>query len=154
MATYRHEKSADALFTEATQDFDQKNYLDAYGKFLLCAAEGSPASEYNLAVMFAFGHGVDRDLITAEQWAQKSWDHGLEEAKGLFAFILRKRAEAAEQEGDAAQYIEFLSRSAELGNNAARVKIAELKGDYDTLAELHDEAKKSPIYQFLKELEK
>jgi TPR repeat protein len=47
----------------------------------MAADQGNIDAEYNLALLYANGHGVPPDLGQARQWMQKAADAGDPEAK-------------------------------------------------------------------------
>jgi uncharacterized protein len=58
-----------------------QNYGEAMRWYRMAADQGNVDAEYNLALLYAKGHGVPPDLGQARQWMQKAADGGDPEAK-------------------------------------------------------------------------
>ena len=143
----------DRLLNEAIDADGRGDYAEAFKKFIVCANNGDRLAQYNLAVYLANeGRGVPRDLEAAGELAESAWKLGLDEAKGLYAYILRLRSKEAETQGNNKLANELLCLSAELGNKVAMVKVASRAEDYDKLAELREEAQKSSFYKLAEKL--
>jgi len=54
------------------QAAQRADYVSALPHFQVLAAQGHPAAQYNLAMLYAHGLGVPRDATLATHWAQKS----------------------------------------------------------------------------------
>lgn len=53
---------------EVATDLDQPNRSGELKWCLTAAERGDPAAQYNLAMMYALGKGVDRNFVTAHMW--------------------------------------------------------------------------------------
>jgi TPR repeat protein len=104
-------------------------------------------------MMLAQGHGIKKDLREGAKWAKISWERGQAEAQGLLAYILRKMSEDVDAAGDKEASYLLLLKSAELGNDTAKLRVAAANHDYDTIAQLREKARQSPIYQWLMDIE-
>jgi TPR repeat protein len=49
------------------------------------AMQGHPGAQYNMAVLYLQGHGVDRDPVVAYAWLLRSSSNGHENSNGLIA---------------------------------------------------------------------
>jgi TPR repeat protein len=54
------------------------------------AEQGDAAAQYNLGVIFAFGHGVPQNLPLAATWYRKSADQGVSDAQYNLGFMYEK----------------------------------------------------------------
>jgi len=59
-------------FQQGFQAAQRADYLSALFHFQVLAAQGHPAAQYNLALMYEHGLGVPRNPTLATHWADKS----------------------------------------------------------------------------------
>jgi hypothetical protein len=69
-------QSADALYEQGKQLYDQKKYELAYKKLLPAAQKGHKKAQYRLARCYDKGHGVAEDNHKAFLWYQKAAAQG------------------------------------------------------------------------------
>lgn len=56
-------------------------YAEAFQQVETQARQGVPQAQYSLGRMYAFGQGVERDMVTAVTWYRKAAEQGLAEAQ-------------------------------------------------------------------------
>ena len=56
-------------------------YAEAFQQVKAEARQGIPHAQYSLGRMYAFGQGVERDMVTAVKWYRKAAEQGLAEAQ-------------------------------------------------------------------------
>ena len=71
-----HAQSADVLYNQGKQLYDQKKYELAYKKLLPAAQKGHKKAQYRLGRCYDKGHGVTEDNAKAYQWYLKSAQQG------------------------------------------------------------------------------
>ena len=65
----------------------QQKYLDAYQYWIIPAHNGDEISQYNIALLYFFGNGVEKNLETAFQYCNKSALQGLLRAQNNLAHM-------------------------------------------------------------------
>ncbi|SFH39247.1 tetratricopeptide repeat protein [Modicisalibacter xianhensis] len=56
-------------------------YAEAFQQVEEEARQGVPQAQYSLGRMYAFGQGVEKNMVTAVKWYRKAADQGLAEAQ-------------------------------------------------------------------------
>ena len=69
------------------QAYKQQKYLDAYQYWIIPAHNGDEISQYNIALLYFFGNGVEKNLETAFQYCNKSAMQGLPRAQNNLAHM-------------------------------------------------------------------
>ncbi len=64
--------TSQADFRDAQENYNQKNYKQAFDEFLVLAKFGNLKSQHNIAVMLANGQGVEQNLPQAYAWSKIS----------------------------------------------------------------------------------
>jgi TonB family protein len=72
-----------ADLVSAAAAYQKGDYPKAFKDFRELAELGQPTAQFNLAVMYAKGHGVRQSEIYAYAWASLAAENGLEKAKTL-----------------------------------------------------------------------
>jgi len=62
----------EADHARGVQAAQRADYVSALPHFQVLAAQGDPAAQYNLAMLYAHGLGVPRNATLANLWAKKS----------------------------------------------------------------------------------
>ncbi|MBU2893071.1 TonB family protein [Colwellia sp. D2M02] len=99
--TFSFSTKADLL--SATLAYNNGNYQQAHYEFQRLAKLGHKDAIYNIGVMYLYGQGVEKDLISAHSWFSLAADYGLEEARSAARLIEQ------ELKGDKAQQIALTS---------------------------------------------
>lgn len=73
-------ESATSIFTAANNAVKQGDYNTAYRQYLRLATNGHPEAQFNLALMYQRGVGVNRDPAEAGYWYEKAAASGIVEA--------------------------------------------------------------------------
>ena len=94
----------------ATQYLGEKNYDQARKYYLLAADEGNYLAMYNLACMYYFGDGVEKDDAKAFQWYRKATENGDMEAANRVGIMYQQ---GIGTDRDDRQAFAFFLRSAE-----------------------------------------
>ena len=89
-----NQNAASALFTLGVTCYEKGDYTQAVQHFHAAAELGVAEAQYNLAICYARGEGVEKNLDTAITWAERAHEQGLEAADEL-SFKLRLEREAA-----------------------------------------------------------
>ena len=89
-----NQNAASALFTLGVTCYEKGDYTQAVQHFHTAAELGVAEAQYNLAICYARGEGVEKDLDTAITWAERAHEQGIEAADEL-SFKLRLEREAA-----------------------------------------------------------
>jgi len=97
----------------ATQHLLQKDYENARRYYLLASEQGEYLAMYNLACMYYFGDGVERDEAAAFSWYQKAGQHGDPEALNRVGVMLENGIGV---EKNPAEAFAAYRKSAELGS--------------------------------------
>lgn len=64
--------AAGESFEAGWKHYQQGSFIDALQNWVPLAAEGNPAAQFNLSIMYEQGRGVPIDLETARYWLEKS----------------------------------------------------------------------------------
>lgn len=111
--------------------YEQENYEQAVRHFRTAANADHPYAQACLAVCYATGEGVEKDLDTAELWAKRALDSGDEKAAALLdAIHEEQRDEAFEsgvscyEQGDYTQAFQYFHTAAQLGLPNAQFSLA------------------------------
>ena len=88
-------RRANSLADRAERDFSRENYESAHRQWLASAAQGSGEACYRLGLLYAFGHGVIRNLPDAVAWYEKGAALGHAKARLELAPHLRPWRQAA-----------------------------------------------------------
>lgn len=73
-------ESASSIFTAANNAVKQGDYNTAYRQYLRLATNGFPEAQFNLALMYQRGVGVNLDPAEAAYWYEKAAANGIAEA--------------------------------------------------------------------------
>lgn len=80
----------------ATEYLTKKDYDKARQYFEEASEQGEYLAMYNLACMYYFGDGVEKDDVKAYFWYEKAWRHGDSEAANRVA-VMREMGIGTEQ---------------------------------------------------------
>lgn len=108
---------------QGTRAYLQKDYATALAKYTEAAEAGNAMAQYHLAVMYAEGEGVDKDLERAASLLQQASDQNLDEATlmlGLF-HVYGDGVPADPAKGAA-----LITRAADRGNDVAMYYLGNL----------------------------
>lgn len=106
-----------------TKAYLLKDYGTAYTEYTTAAAEGEPNAQYHLAVMYAEGQGVEKDLVKAAQLLREASDQNQADAQlmlGLFN-IYGDGVPVNPEKG-----AELITKAAEARNDVAMYYLANL----------------------------
>jgi TPR repeat protein len=81
-------------FDEAVAEYNQGNYIKALDAFYVLAKEGHPKAQFNVALIYANGTGVNQDLYQAMEWYKKSAEQGNTEAQYNLAKLIFQRPDS------------------------------------------------------------
>ncbi|MBO5122781.1 MAG: sel1 repeat family protein, partial [Oscillospiraceae bacterium] len=111
--------------------YEQEDYEQAVHHFRTAANQGNTNAQSSLAVCYATGKGVEKDLDTAELWAKRALDSGDEKAAELLdAIHEEQRDEAFElgvschNNGDYVQAAQHFRTAAEQGLAVAQYNLS------------------------------
>lgn len=93
--TFSFNTKADLL--SATLDYNTGKYQQAYDEFQRLAKLGHKDAIYNVGVMYLYGQGVQKNLISAHSWFSLAADYGLDEARSA-ARLIEQEIDPNEQE--------------------------------------------------------
>lgn len=70
----------DGRFEEGYKAYQQQDYTNAFYYWKPLADDGDARAEYNLAIMYLFGHGVPQSTVEAYKWFLLARDNHNNEA--------------------------------------------------------------------------
>jgi uncharacterized protein len=108
----------EVAFNRAIEEFERKNYSDAYGLFEESAKLESKAM-LNLAIMHMKGQGCKQDNKLAEQWFLKAAEHNNLQALNSLAVFYEKGMAG---EVNSTKAFEYYKKAADLGSVEAQLK--------------------------------
>jgi TonB family protein len=94
LITFSFETKADLL--SATLSYNTGKYQQAYNEFHRLAKLGHKDAIYNVGVMYLYGQGVKKNLVSAHSWFSLAADYGLVEARSA-ARLIEQEIEVSEQ---------------------------------------------------------
>jgi hypothetical protein len=87
-------------FQKGHREFDDRDFDAAYRYWLPLARDGVAEAQYNIARMYAYGEGVERDYVISYAWFLRAQDNGADEAadalRQLLEYVSREEISAAE----------------------------------------------------------
>ncbi|TDX28427.1 hypothetical protein DFO67_110127 [Modicisalibacter xianhensis] len=99
-------------------------YAEAFQQVEEEARQGVPQAQYSLGRMYAFGQGVEKDMVTAVKWYRKAADQGLAEAQ----YRLGEAYGAGEGvPQDYVQAYQWMSRARQNGEEKAKAAMQSYK---------------------------
>jgi len=104
---------AEKIFSEALDDFENKNYARAVYLFTKAAEMGLAKAQYNLGLCYYDAHGVEQDYAQAAAWYEKAAVQGHVRAQFNIG-ICYVHGRGVEQ--DAAKGVEWFRKAAEQGD--------------------------------------
>jgi uncharacterized protein len=131
--------SLHADFAAGMRAYQAQDYTTALNQWLPLAEQGVPQAQYDIGLIYAMGHGVQKDAAQAASWYQKAAEQGIVEAQfnlGLLYFEgdgLQKDFEHAEK---------WLKQAAENGDLKAADTLADLYAH-----EVHNDAEAKNWYE-------
>ena len=69
------------------QAYKKQNYINAYKHWIVPANNGDRVSQYNIALLYFFGNGVEQNLETAFKYCRKAAVQGLPRAQNNLAHM-------------------------------------------------------------------
>ncbi len=104
---------AEKIFSEALDDFEEKNYARAVYLFTTAAEHGLAKAMYNLGICYYDALGVEQDWVKAAEWYEKAAT--LNHAKAQFNIgICYLHGRGVEK--DEAKAVQWFSKAAEQGD--------------------------------------
>ncbi|MDE5738933.1 MAG: sel1 repeat family protein [Bacteroidaceae bacterium] len=110
-------QSAEALYDQGKQLYDQKQYELAIKKLLPAAQKGHKKAQYRLGRCYDKGHGTAEDNLKAFQWYSKSAAQGYHKAQYQLGRCYKKGKGVAKDKDKAFRYF---SKAANQGNANAQ----------------------------------
>lgn len=109
-----------AELDEAMQAVENNDYAKAFGIFKKLAEAGDREAQYNLAMLYRAGKGVEKDPEQGAQWFRRAADQGLTEAQFQLGYCYDK-GEGVEQ-SDQYAFI-WYRKAAEHGHVNAQINL-------------------------------
>jgi TPR repeat protein len=114
----------------SAQDFDEAvaaakrgDHAAAYQIWSVLAEGGDPAAQFNIAMMYVRGEGVERDLQQAANWFRKSAEQGRVDAQARLGALYAHGQGVQQDFGEAARW---LNKAAEGGDSPSQYDLAVL----------------------------
>ena len=104
------------------------DYATAFREFSIAASQGLDLAQYNLAILYYTGRGVDRDLALSYRWTRAAAEQGHAAAQANLGSLYLAGEGVAQ---DVAGGIEWLKRAARGGESAAAFSLATFYHDGD-----------------------
>jgi len=124
-----------ALGAASAQDFKdgvaaakRGDFGEARAVWTALAEAGDPASQYNLAMLYARGDGVEADLAAAARWFRKAAEQGQVEAQARLGGMY---AHGLGVEQDYAEAARWFTRAAEQHHKISQYELGVLYGNGD-----------------------
>ena len=115
--------SLHAGFDAGFQAYQAQDYQTALKEWQPLADQGIPQVQYDVALMYAAGRGVPKDLAAAASWYQKAAEQGIKEAQFNLGLLYRD-GEGVQQDFQRAE--KWLSKAAESGDAKTANALADL----------------------------
>lgn len=125
-----HEEQRDEAFELGVSCYEQGDYTQAFQYFHTAAQQGLPNAQFNLAVCYFRGEGVEKNLDAATTWAERAYDQNFEAAAELLKLLKTTKAHAFDvgvaflEKNDFVQAVLFFRIAAEQGNAKAQFNLA------------------------------
>ncbi len=107
-----------AVFEKAIEEFEKKNYNEAY-KLFEESANVNPNAMFNIGIMHMRGQACERNNTVAKDWFAKAAEHNHIQALNSLAIFYEKGMHG---EVDTKKALEYYKRAADLGNVEAQLK--------------------------------
>ena len=132
-------EAANAAFTA----LQNQEYETAYDLFYTLAAQDNALAQYELGALYHRGAGVDRDLIRASRWYERSAEQGYGEAQYRLGNMYLMGEGVRQSDTEASHWLE---KAAQQGHADARNNLAKLQriSTARTREELEHEAASLP----------
>jgi len=117
-------------FEEAVAEYNQGNYIKALDAFYVLAKEGHPKAQFNVALIYANGKGVNKDIYQAKEWYKKAAEQGNTAAQYNLAKLISQSSDKTDPRAqEEVRY--WYEKAAEGGRKEAMNDLAllYLKGD-------------------------
>lgn len=114
-------QSAEALYREGKNLYDQKRYEEALPKLKAAADKGHKKAQYRMGRAFDKGNGVGEDNVRAFQWYQKAAAQGYHKAQYQLGRCYKKGKGVAE---DDAKAFQLFQKAAAQDNADAELALA------------------------------
>ncbi len=112
------DKNMTVTFDRAIEEFEQKNYSEAYGLFEK-SSEQNPKAMVNLAIMHMKGQGCEQSNMAAKKWFELAAELGHPQALNSLAIFYEKGMSG---EVDEEKALEYFQKAADKGHVDAQLK--------------------------------
>ncbi|GHB12327.1 tetratricopeptide repeat protein [Modicisalibacter luteus] len=118
-------------------------YAEAFQQVEAEAKQGVPEAQYSLGRMYAFGQGVEKDMVTAVKWYRKAAEQGLAEAQYRMGEAYGAGDGVPQDYVHAYRWMEKAARNGEEKAQAAMQSYAEFMTGEQLKQARQDQAKKA-----------
>ncbi len=99
---------------------DNENYAKAFAVFSRLAKNGDAEAQYNLAMLYRTGKGVEKDLSASFKWFQQAAEQGIPDAQYYLAYMY-DNGETVEK--NLPKAFEWYHKAAEQGQGLAQINL-------------------------------
>jgi len=124
-------------FQTAVEAASQGDYDTAYQTWSALAEGGDPASQFNLAMMYVRGEGVERDLSMAARWFRKAAEQDQVSAQARLGALYAHGQGVQQDFGEAAKW---LYRAAQANDGPGQYDLAVLYANGSGVGQDYSEA--------------
>lgn len=111
-------QTAWAGFDDGVAAFDRGDFATALREFRTLADQGNAEAQFNVAIIYDYGHGVGSDYARAMKWYRKAAEQGFDAAQFNLGIMYDYGQGVAEE--DYAEAVKWYRKAAKQGNAKAQ----------------------------------